>query len=135
MEFLCLLMKILMEMGHGDEIIIADGNYPAYAQGVVVIDGSGHEVKSYLEAILKFFPLDQYSEKPVALMQVVDGDTTRPTVWEDYKAILKEEAYDPAVIEFVDRFDFYERSKNVSAIISTSDRALYANILLKKGVV
>lgn len=127
------LLMALMKMGHGDELIIADGNYPAYSQGVQVIDGSGHEVKDFLEAILKFFPLDTYSEKSVALMAVVEGDDV-PVVWDIYKAILQSNDY-KNVIEYVDRFDFYDRSKNVSLIISTSDRALYGNILLKKGVV
>lgn len=127
------LLMALMKMGHGDELIIADGNYPAYSQGVQVIDGSGHEVKDFLEAILKFFPLDTYSEKSVALMAVVEGDDV-PVVWDIYKAILQSNDC-KNVIEYVDRFDFYDRSKNVSLIISTSDRALYGNILLKKGVV
>lgn len=128
------LLMALMKMGHGDELIIADGNYPAYSQGVQVIDGSGHDVKDYLEAILKFFPLDTYSEKPVALMEVVKGDKTVPVVWDSYKDILLVNDYND-VIEHIDRFDFYDRSKSASLIISTSDKALYANILLKKGVV
>lgn len=129
------LMKTLMEMGHSDEIIIADGNYPANSQGVKVIRADGHEVKDLLEAILTYFPLDTYSEHPVSLMAVVEGDDTVPVIWDTYKEIIVEKGYKTDVIEYVDRFDFYDRSKKASAIIATSDKALYANILLKKGVV
>lgn len=129
------LMKALMEMGHGDELIIADGNYPAFSQGVTVIDADGKNVIDYLKAILEYFPLDTYSEKSVQLMSVVPGDTTQPTVWADYEKAVEEAGYSADVIGHVERFEFYERSKKAYVIISTSDKALYANILLKKGVV
>lgn len=129
------LVKALMEMGHGDELIIADGNYPAFSQGVQVIDGDGHNVIDYLEAILEYFHLDSYSDKSVVLMSVVPGDDTVPTVWEDYKKVIIDAGYSSEVIGHVERFDFYERSKKSYLIIATSDKALYANILLKKGVV
>ncbi len=128
------LMKMMMEMGHGDELIIADGNYPAFSQGVEVIEADGHEVKVLLDAILEFFPLDTYTEKPVALMEVVKGDPTVPVVWEDYKKILQGHGYSEDKISHIDRFDFYDRSKKAYGIVSTSDQALYANILIKKGV-
>lgn len=129
------LIKILMEMGHGNEIIIADGNFPsaAYAQRLIRCDG--HNVPELLDAILKFFPLDSYVENPVALMAVVPGDTTKPVIWEEYKGIIKNHEGDPDKIEFVERFAFYERAKDAYAIIATSEPALYANIILKKGVV
>jgi L-fucose mutarotase len=129
------LMKTLMEMGHGDEIIIADGNYPCHSQGVKVIHSDGHDVKSLLDAILDFFPLDTYSDHPVVLMEVVKGDPTVPVIWDTYKEIIQEKGYELDVIENIERFDFYERSTKTYAIIATSDKALYANILLKKGVV
>lgn len=129
------LLKTLMEMGHSDEIIIADGNYPVSSQGVKVIRADGHEVAPLLDAILDFFPLDSYSEKSVALMEVVQGDPTIPHVWDTYKNIIQKKGYSIEVVENIDRFDFYERSKKAFAIIATSDKALYANILIKKGVV
>lgn len=129
------LMKAMMEMGHGDELVIADGNYPAYSQGVKVIDGDGHLVIDYLKAILQFFPLDSFTDHPAILMEVVDGDPTVPTVWEDYKDAIAAEGYSKDLVANIDRFDFYDRSKTASLIISTSDRALYGNIILKKGVV
>ena len=88
------LLKILMEMGHGDEIVIADGNFPAASiarhtasRRLIRLDGYG--VPAVLEAILKVFPLDQYVEKPVILMQVDPGDPVETPIWEQYRKIIK----------------------------------------------
>lgn len=129
------LLKILMEMGHGDEIIIADGNFPgaSHAQRLIRLDG--HNVPEVLDAVLKLFPLDTYSEKPTALMSVVPGDPTKPTIWDTYKEIIEKHDERKCEFEFVERFAFYERAKKAYAVITTSEMALYANIVLKKGVV
>jgi len=129
------LMKILMEMGHGNEIVFADGNFPAadYAQRLVRCDG--HTVTELLDAILPFFPLDTYAAASVGLMQAVPGDPTVPTIWEDYKEVIKKHDGKEASIESIERFEFYERAKKAYAIVATSEGALYANIILKKGVV
>ena len=131
------LLKVLCEMGHGDEIILADGNFPAESIGkdAIVIRADGHGTVELLEAILQFLPLDQYAEKPVALMKVVDGDPCKPTIWDSYKQKLNESGNDPAKIEMVERFAFYERAHHTYAIIATGESAIYANVLLKKGVV
>ena len=129
------LLKILMEMGHGDEIVISDGNFPAanYAQRLVRCDG--HNVPDLLDAILKFFPLDPYVEAPVSLMQVVPGDTVETPIWDVYKSIVNK--HEPAnnKVQNVERFAFYEQAKAAYAVVSTGEKALYANIILKKGVV
>ena len=129
------LLKILMEMGHGDEIVIADGNFPSanIAKRLVRLDG--HGVPEILDAVMKFFPLDTYTEKPIALMEVVPGDDIKPVIWDDYRNIIRKHEPDRCNIEFVDRFAFYERAKNAYAVIATGESAVYANILLKKGVV
>ena len=129
------LLKILMEMGHGDEIVIADGNFPSanIAKRLVRLDG--HGVPEILDAVMKFFPLDTYTEKPVALMEVVPGDDIKPLIWDDYRNIIRKHEPDRCNIEFVDRFAFYERDKYAYAVIATGESAVYANILLKKGVV
>lgn len=131
------LLKVLCEMGHGDEIILADGNFPAESIGkdAIVIRADGHGTVELLEAILQFLPLDQYVEEPVALMKVVDGDPCKPTIWDSYKQKLNESGNDPAKIEMVERFAFYERAHHAYAIIATGESAIYANVLLKKGVV
>lgn len=129
------LLKILMEMGHGDEIVIADGNFPAAAYAKRLVRCDGHNVPEILEAIIKFFPLDTYAKAPVSLMEVVSGDTIKPTIWDSYRHIISK--YEPVSnkIEFVERFNFYEKAKNAYAIVATGEKALYANIILKKGVV
>jgi L-fucose mutarotase len=128
------LMKVLMEMGHGDEIVLADGNFPAASVARRLIRSDGHGVSELLEAVLKFFPLDIYVERPVALMSVVPGDKTRPTIWEQYRGIIKDSGEKFSDFEFVERFAFYERAELAYAVVATSEKALYANIILKKGV-
>lgn len=128
------LLKTLMEMGHGDEIVIADGNFPCHtiSQNVVRADGlSGSEI---LEAVMELFPLDTYAENQVFLMEVVPGDDYKPEIWNDYKEILKK-SDEPFKIGYIERFAFYDRAKKSHAVIATGEEALYANIILKKGVV
>lgn len=126
------LLKIMMEMGHGDEIVISDGNFPAarIAQRLVRLDG--HDAPEVLEAMLKLFPLDTYAQ-PVYLMEKVPGDTVETPIWDTYKEITgKYTDKDP---EFIERFAFYERAEKAYAVVYTGESALYANIILKKGVV
>jgi len=131
------LLKILMEMGHGDEIVIADGNFPSASIAQKLVRMDGHGVPPVLEAILKVFPLDPYVEKAVGLMQLVPGDTVKTPIWDEYRTIIKagdeSEKFDD--FEYIERFAFYERAKNAYAVIATSEAALYANIILKKGCV
>jgi L-fucose mutarotase len=129
------LLKILMEMGHGDEIVIADGNFPAASIAQKLIRLDGHNVPEVLEAILKFFPLDIYVENPVGVMEVVPGDNVKTVIWEEYRKIIVESKEPFKEFEHIERFAFYERAKKAYAVIATSESALYANIILKKGVV
>lgn len=129
------LLKILMEMGHGDEIVIADGNFPAasHAQRLVRLDGQG--VPELLEAIMMFFPLDTFVKKPISLMAVVGGDNYKPEIWEQYKEIIEKSDDRVVDFEFMDRSDFYERTKKAYAVVATGEEARYANIILKKGII
>jgi len=129
------LMRVLMEMGHGDELVLGDGNFPAAACGKRLVRCDGHAVPKLLDAILRLCPLDTFVERPVALMEVVPGDSTVPAIWEEYRAIIWKHDDHFNDFEFVERFAFYERAKQAYAIVATSERALYANIILKKGVV
>ncbi len=127
------LLKILDEMGHGDEIVIADANFPAEALGQRVVRADGHGAPELLSAILELFPLDPYADKTMILMEVTPGDDVKPTIWETYKSLG---ASDPAFkLGFEERFAFYERAKKAYAVIATGEGALYANIILKKGVI
>lgn len=129
------LVKILMEMGHGDEIVIADGNFPAEAIGQRVVRCDGHGVPEILDGIMQLFPLDTYTDKPVMLMEVVKGDPVVPTIWDEYKKIINKYEPENCKIEMIERFAFYERAKTAFAVVSTGEEAIYANIILKKGVV
>lgn len=127
------LLKILMEMGHGDEIVIGDGNFPAasIAQRLVRLDG--HGVPEILSAILDLLPLDTYVECPVALMDN-GSDGERPPIWNEYENIVKAKEGDKK-FELVERFAFYERAKKAYCVVASGETAIYANIILKKGVV
>ncbi|MDM5227177.1 RbsD/FucU domain-containing protein [Cytobacillus sp. NJ13] len=130
------LMKVLMEMGHGDEIVLADGNFPAAShsgRSNRLINGNGHGVPEFLTAILKFFPLDTYVQFPILLMNTVKGDNN-PAIWKEYEDIVNKLSGFPVQIEKLEREDFYDRSKRAYAIVATSERAPYGNIILKKGV-
>jgi L-fucose mutarotase len=129
------LLKVLMEMGHGDEIVLADGNFPAASIANKLVRCDGHNIPELLEAVLKLFPLDPYVDAPVSLMQVVPGDTVETPIWEVYRNIVQK--YEPANNRFenIERFAFYERAKKAYAVVATGEKALYANIILKKGVV
>lgn len=126
------LLKILCEMGHGDEIVIADGNFPAASVGKRVVSMNGLGTSEVFEAILQLFPLDTY-ENPLYLMEVVKGDNVETPIWDEYRKIAS--AHTDKDFEFIERFEFYERAKKAYAVISTGESALYANILIKKGVV
>ena len=130
------LLKILMEMGHGDELVIGDGNFPAanYAQRLVRCDG--HGVPELLDAILGLYPLDRFVEAPVTLMEVVAGSGGEtPPIWATYKDIIQKHEPVNNGIAFEERFAFYERAKQSYAIVSTGETSLYANLILKKGVI
>ena len=130
------LLKILAEMGHGDEIVIGDGNFPAASMGKRCVRCDGHSVNDLLDAILQVFPLDDFVEAPVTLMEVVPGSVPdgEPPIWADFRKTIAK--YEPkAGIQFVERFDFYDISRKAYATIQTGEQALYACIILKKGVI
>lgn len=129
------LLKVLAEMGHGDELVIGDGNYPSVTMGKRCIRCDGQKVTPLLDAILALFPLDTFVEAPVAMMQTGANYQGEPPIWNEYRAVIEKHA--PGTkIEFIDRFDFYERSKTQAfATVQTGEDALYACIILKKGVI
>ena len=122
------LLKVLAEMGHSDRLVISDGNFPA--------ESLGKDAIVILDAILQVFPLDSYVEHPVNLMEVMPGDTVETPIWDTYKEIIRK--YDDrgdAVVGNIERFAFYDEAKTAYAIIATGESALYANVMLQKGVV
>jgi len=127
------LMKVLMEMGHGDEIVIVDGNFPAYSMGIKTLRIDGVDTPELVKNILKFFPLDQFSDFNVFFMKPENGD--EPEIWQKYYEVLNNsEEKERAKVDFIPRHQFYERAKKGFAVVSTSDTSLYACLILKKGV-
>lgn len=129
------LLKIMMEMGHSDEIVLADGNFPRLGHPSRVVRLDGHGIPEILDAILQFMPLDTYVDHPATLMAVTPGDPYLPEIWDTYREIGRKHEKDGLREAPIDRFAFYERARNAYAVVTTSEAALYANIILKKGVV
>lgn len=132
------LLKVLCEMGHSDQIVISDGNFPAESMGKdsIVIRCDGHGVAELLDAILTVFPLDTYVDKPVNLMEVMPGDNVETPIWDTYKEIIqKHDNRGAETVGTIERFKFYDEAKKAYAIIATGEKALYANVILQKGVV
>ena len=128
------LLKILCEMGHGDEIVIGDGNFPAASNAKHLVRADGIGACEMLDAVLTVLPLDQYDKNNFVLMEKVEGDDADTSIWGEYETILKKHEPDAAV-SFEERFAYYERAKKAYAIIATGEEKQYANILLKKGCV
>ena len=134
------LLMVLCEMGHSDRIVIADGNFPCESMGKdsIVIRCDGHGVPELLDAILQVMPLDAYVEKPVTLMELMDCDKGKiaTPIWDTYKEIVaKHDERGAEAVGNIDRFDFYDEAKTAYAIIATGEAAVYANVMLQKGVV
>ena len=130
------LLKILAEMGHGDTIVLADGNYPAMsspAKHILRADGIG--VPALLEAILPYFPLDTFIEQPVSLMAVAACDDYTPELWAVYESMLAQNGANKSKIEFLERHAFYDKATQAYCVVATGERGRYGNIMLKKGVV
>ena len=125
------LMKILMEMGHGDELVIVDGNFPAYSVNDRVVRVDGVDTHTLLEAILEFLPLDTFSKHNLFLMKPSDDHI--PEVWNKYEEVLSRSNEEIKKLP-IDRMEFYERAKKAFAVVATSDLMHYACIILKKGV-
>ena len=130
------LLKILCEMGHGDEIVIADANFPSENYGKRVIRADGISGTAMLDAVLTVIPLDTYAEDNLVLMQLTPQDEGKitPTIWAEYEKIAISHD-DNLRLSNMERFAFYERAKQAYAVIATGEEAIYANAIIKKGVI
>ncbi len=135
------LLKVLCEMGHSDRICIGDGNFPgasmAKANGAVFLRADGHGINDLLDAILQVFPLDEYTETPVMLMEKMerDRDIDIP-VWKDYAAtVAKYDRRGESAIGAYERFEFYEQAKKCYCILQSGETQIYGNVILQKGVI
>ncbi len=126
------LLKVLSEMGHGDEIVFSDAHFPAHyfgREGAIVMRADGLGCDALLKGLIPLFELDSYAT-PVIMMEAVKGDSLDPEVERKYRAALGYEG----TIERMERYAFYERAKKAYAIVLTGETAKYGNIILKKGV-
>ncbi len=130
------LLKVLHEMGHGDDLVIGDANYPAASNARLLVRSDGHGVPELLDAILSLFPLDDFVPHPVSLMQVVPGDKTVPVIQDEIrKVVAKHESKGDELVEQIERFSFYDRAKKAYAIVATTEKKLYGCMIIKKGVI
>lgn len=129
------LLHSLRAMGHGDEIVIADANFPATALGCRCHRLDGVTATDVLKAVLTLLPLDSFVPNPAHVMQVVDDPDAVPPVVAAFQTIITETADIPATLHRLERFRFYDRAKSAFAIVQTGETRLYGNILLKKGVI
>ncbi|MEP3276046.1 MAG: RbsD/FucU domain-containing protein [Stappiaceae bacterium] len=129
------LLHTLRAMGHGDEIVIADANFPGMSVGQRLIRLDGITATHVLEAILTLMPLDGFVDKPANTMQVVDDPAAIPPVVAEFQNIVNNIADNPATLGTIERFSFYDRAKEAYAVVQTGEDRLYGNIILKKGVI
>ena len=127
------LLKILAEMGHGDEIILADAHFPGHSVNDKVLRADGVKITTLLDGILPLFELDSYDD-PLIMMQVVEGDSLDPFVESSYRDEIEKHVSDAPRVLRIGRFEFYDRAQKAAAVVMTGETAKYGNIILKKGV-
>ncbi|MDB2506033.1 L-fucose mutarotase [Opitutales bacterium] len=127
------LLKVLAEMGHGDEIILADAHFPGHSFNDQVLRADGLKITTLLDAILPLFELDSYAA-PLIMMQAVEGDSLDPAVEASYRAEIEKHAPDAPEVIRIGRFEFYDRAEKAAAVVMTGETAKYGNLVLKKGV-
>lgn len=127
------LLKIMAEMGHGDELILADAHFPGHTFCETVVRADGLRIPDLLEGIIPLLELDSYDD-PLIMMAAVDGDSLDPSVEESYMVAIQKSAPDAPAVKRIDRFEFYDRAEKAFACVMTGELAKYGNIILKKGV-
>ena len=127
------LLKVLAEMGHGDEIVLADAHFPGHSFNDRVLRADGVKITTLLDAILPLFELDSYDD-PLIMMQVVEGDSLDPSVESSYRDEIQKHVSDAPEVIRIGRFEFYDRAEKAAAVVMTGETAKYGNIILKKGV-
>ena len=127
------LLKVLAEMGHGDEIILADAHFPGHSFNDQVLRTDGVKITTLLDGILPLFELDSYDD-PLIMMQAVEGDSLDPSVESSYRAEIEKHAPNAPEVIRIGRFEFYDRAEKAAVVVMTGETAKYGNIILKKGV-
>ena len=128
------MLAILHRMGHGDEIVLADAHFPGETFGQRLIRADGLRIPQLLDGILPLFVLDDYVDSPLIMMAPVENDNLDPAVEESYQQVIHKHWPNTPPIERIERFAFYERTKQAFVVVMTGETAKYGNIILKKGV-
>lgn len=128
------LLKVLAEMGHGDELVLADAHFPGHQLHHRVIRADGVDVATLLTGISQLIEFDQYVDAPLVMMSAVEGDQLDPKVEDRYLSAIQEGASVVPHLTRIDRFAFYDRAIQAFAVVITGETAKYGNIIIKKGV-
>jgi len=128
-------MKVLMEMGHGDELVFSDRNFPAASNAKRLIIYQGTTIEPLLHAVLYHMPIDYVVEHPVYMMRIPSDSDYKGNIMGDYQRILDLYNDRPTAIGLMDRQDFYDRAARAYAIVTTTESARFANIIIRKGIV
>lgn len=128
------LLEVLCRMGHGDEIVLADAHFPGESFNSRVLRADGVRIPALMDGILPLFVLDSFVKDPVLMMAVVPGDKLDPAVERSYRKVIDKHYPKTPPIQRIERFAFYERTRNAFAVVMTGETAKYGNIILKKGV-
>ena len=126
------LLSVLCRMGHGDAIVLGDAHFPGESNNRRVVRADGLRIADLLEAILPLFPLDTFVKSPFFMMDVVPGDKLDPAVEASYRQVIDRYWPQTPAIERVERFEFYEQTRQAFAVVMTGETAKYGNIILKK---
>jgi L-fucose mutarotase len=129
------LLQVLRAMGHGDEIVLVDANYPAESAGPEVVRLDGIEATRVLDAVLSVMPLDDFVPEACWRMEVVGAAEGEQPIFEEFRAIIAKREGAKFKLASLERFAFYERARGCFAVVATGERRLYGNIILKKGIV
>ena len=129
------LLQALRAMGHGDTIVLADANFPAHSVARRLIPAQGCDLVSLLRAVLSVLPIDQTEPEPAVGMQVVGDPQKREPTHLDMERMLSQHARPRAELTLIERHAFYDRARAAFAVISSGERRLYGNIILRKGVI
>jgi L-fucose mutarotase len=130
------LLAHLRSMGHGDELVIADANFPAAAVAKRLVRAEGTTTPRMLSAILSVLPLDTFVDSAVCVMHVVGTEGTLPPLTDEFRRVVVERAGSRfSNILGLERFAFYERARDAYAVVATGERRVYGNVILRKGII
>ncbi|MFM8218164.1 MAG: RbsD/FucU family protein [Planctomycetaceae bacterium] len=128
------LLQVLMEMGHGDELVLADGNFPAASHARRLVRADGLPMRPLLQGVLRLLPIDTFVAEVALVMQPVDAQAPEPVIWKDFRQQLHAAEGRTIDLTLLERHAFYERARQAYAVVATGESAHYANLILKKGV-